>query len=261
MISVVGYGYVGKAVVANLKNNYNNDNVKIFDADDEKYIRLQDMSFSDKRNININAELIILCLPTPPDENGKVNSRYITDALDFLNTINYSNQILIKSTILYKYIQPYINELNIVYSPEFLNQRDAIQDMYKEKTIVLGGDAKNCAKVREILTAKLINGSTKEYVITDMEDAINLKYARNIKNALNVLYWNMIEDVFESDVENISKLMEYFPTQELSNITQDGSRGYGGACLPKDVNAVKYETGHTLLKAMTKYNTNLITRD
>ncbi len=251
-IAICGYGYVGKAI----HNSMCNDAAQrctIYDKVDDKY-------FPWEESVRLREhDVIFICLPTPYNRNYNHNKQYVQKFLYKLFEIEYKGLIIIKSTIPYEDIQKFTAGLNIVFSPEFLNASTSSSDFYKQKNIIIGADSfdlyeKTCSIFEKYFSFYRI----PIYRKTSIKAAISLKYARNIKNAMNVLYWNLIEDIsgYES-IDEIAKLMEYVPTDELSNIWQDGFRGYGGACLPKDIKTVQQDHNHPFLKAMESYNRKL----
>jgi len=249
MIGIVGVGIVGSAVYNSIKHEIiNSECVELFDIK-EGYKSLEEYPKHRLHDIRV----LFICVPTPLI-NDIIDISYVDNILHYLIECKYQGIVVIKSTIQWHHLKHYDNNLDILYMPEFLNEKTAIEDMYNQTHIIIGGDKITAKKFISLDIFKLREEA--QYHITSAKIASNFKYARNIKNALNVLYWNMIEDLF-GDESEIAKLMEYLPTDELTNIYQDKFRGYGGSCLPKDVKTILSDSDNILLHAINNYNDKL----
>lgn len=136
MIGICGFGVIGQAVYSYFSNRVPKPSIY------DKYKEIGSLAY-----LIYNCDVIFLCLPTlgygqDSSEFEKVLEKLIED--------NYSGLVVIKSTVLYSNIKPYLTKLNIVINPEFLSQHDAIKDMKNRKTTILGGDVDNLDKVSRI---------------------------------------------------------------------------------------------------------------
>ena len=242
MIGIIGMGYVGSAIYANIDRQYI-DKVYVYD----KYKKLK--KNSNLKMLKFNCEFIFVCVSTPENEDGSINSSNVLEVLDELK--DYSGTIILKSTILESDI-PDLN--NLVYNPEFLNQRTSNKDFQTQDYIVIGGEIQNTSAVAEMYT--LIFNLGNKFELCSIKEASNFKYLRNIKSALELLFWEFAEDITK-DSRKISNMLKNIPLSDMSIIGMDGFRGYGGACLPKDVNAFNHKHGHLLTKFMKEYNDTL----
>ena len=124
---IAGFGFVGQAVYGSVKNT---QNVAIFD----KYKKIG--SFQDL----LQQPFIFCCLPTPQAEDG---SQDFSEYFSFFNDLvqnKYNGILIVKSTVLYENIEPYLEKLNIVFNPEFLNQRRAVDDFKNQRVIIYADD-------------------------------------------------------------------------------------------------------------------------
>ena len=257
-IGIVGYGYVGKAVAASIKTRYSN-NITIFDKSERINRPFEDTTIDNTIN---RLDVLFVCLPTPT-ENGIQNSSYLYNFFHKLEQVKYKGIVVIKSTVLYSSIKQYITKFKIVVNPEFLNAQTSIFDFHEQKHIVLGGDPIIVNQIKSLYNEYFdlpnitkTESSFYNFTLCTIQEAIHFKYIRNLKNSLNVLYWNMVEDITD-DAEKMSDMMRYFPTDELSNIFHNGYRGYGGACLQKDAQALLNDTHHKFIENMEEYNERL----
>lgn len=249
-IGIIGMGMVGSAVYANIKKDYQLS-VRTFDFKNKTSFNL-----STGRSI-LDYSYLFLCLPTPEAEDGSQNSDYLTQVLDDLIQLNYKGVVIIKSTVLYSNIEEYIYDLKIVYNPEFLNAISSIEDFRKQQYLVLGGDIQNTKQV-EYMYEECFN---LDYLNTvehcSIKEAIDFKYTRNTLLAFKVAFWEMIHDLTKGNSRKMQEMLTNHSVDIYSTVGLDGSRGFGGACLPKDTKAWYVDNRHPLLKAVIDYNETL----
>ena len=257
-IGIIGLGFVGKA----LKNGLR-DNVDCIEIDPKLGTNLDDLK-------NYEPSIVFICLPTPMNDDGSQNIELVKDVINEINKFNQDILIVIKSTILPKYVEEFSNiNTNLVINPEFLRGNFANEDFINSNIIVFGGEDKSCVKLGNFyeVHTKCI---CKDYVNTDLMSASLLKYTINSFLALKVVFFNELKSVFDNLNSNndwsnfISSLSrdKRIGDSHMSVPGPDGRLGYGGPCFPKDVNAlVKYsqEIGAelTLLKKANNINNNI----
>ena len=240
---IAGFGFVGQAVFGSVKKP---DNVYILD----KYKGIGSVERLEKCSV------IFCCLPTVQKEDGNQCFSEYKEFLDYLVRDEYGGVLNIKSTVLYENIKPYIDKLNIVFNPEFLNQNSAIEDFSKQKIVILGGRIDLAKKVQDVYE-NYFTLTDVEYEFCSLEEAIQIKYMHNIYHAYKVLFWNFAQQ----QTGNARKMSELYhkitDRNEMSKVGADGKLGYGGACFPKDVNAFNHVHPNELTKFMRKYNLKL----
>ncbi len=226
-ILLVGYGFVGKAVFNTLKSKYN---VVIIDP------QYNNTNIAD----HLDAAGIVVCVPTPSLPNGGCDSQHIANVLD---QCPKNTPILIKSTVtptVVNAIETIYPDLAITYSPEFLREDWAIQDFAAQSFIVLGGSDPN-AFWQTILTDVL--PECKICFNCSQQEASIIKYTINSFLATKVAFFNNLYDLCQSaGVEyNIIKQIVTHDTRIGSSHTSvpgnNGERGFGGNCFPKDTTA------------------------
>ena len=123
-----------------------------------------------------------------------------------------------------------------VSNPEFLREGQAIRDWDCPDRIVIGADPEG---VRSVETVKRMHaGINAPVLVTDITSAEMVKYASNAFLATRISFINEIAalcDTLGASVDDVS--------QGLAMDSRTGSRvyagvGYGGSCLPKDVEAL-----------------------
>ncbi len=257
-VGIVGFGFVGKA----LKNSLR-DNVNCIEIDPKLGTNLNDLK-SHAPNI------VFICLPTPMNDDGSQNIDLVIDAISEINKFNQDLLIVIKSTILPKYVEDVLNIYqDLIINPEFLREKFANEDFINSEIIVFGGDETNCTKLANFYK-KYTDCICKDYVNTDALSASLVKYTINSFLALKVVFFNEIKSIFDNlNTKNnwldfISSLSKdkRMGNSHMNVPGPDGRYGFGGPCFPKDVKAlIEYsqEVGYelTLLKKANSINNNI----
>tara|TARA_Y100001970_G_scaffold107653_1_gene134637 strand:- start:3163 stop:4035 length:873 start_codon:yes stop_codon:yes gene_type:complete len=238
-IGIIGRGFVGSAVEHGfLCDDNHKADIKIFD----KSPKLSTHSLEETVN---HSTFIFVSVPTPANLNGSVN----LDALDIvLNNINkcIDNDciILIRSTITpgtSKFFSKKYPQLNIVFNPEFLTEKNAKEDFINQSRIILGGVNSLTAKVAELYKWRFDN--KVPIIQTDYQTAELIKYMNNIFLATKVSFMNEMLLVANKVGANWEKAVEGFVLDDRvgsSHINvpgHDGKFGFGGSCFPKDIQA------------------------
>lgn len=236
MIGIIGQGFVGNAVYQKFKNYYD---VLTYDLDDSKC----NATF---RKLSRECETIFICLPTPMDAGGRCNVSIVELELVGLNSHNIERKktIVIKSTVspgtTERWNKQYKN-LNIVFNPEFLTERNAVDDYENQKRIILGGPRPTTTEIKQIFSKVF----PKAHIIkTDSTHAEMVKYLTNSFLATKVSFANEMYQICEGLGVDYDKVIEYATQDERLGDSHwnvpgpDGDFGYGGHCFPKDVKAL-----------------------
>lgn len=126
--------------------------------------------------------------------------------------------------------------IGYISNPEFLREGQAIRDWDCPDRIVIGADPEG---VRSVETVKRMHaGIDAPVLVTDITSAEMVKYASNAFLATRISFINEIAalcDTLGASIDDVS--------QGLAMDSRTGSRvhagvGYGGSCLPKDVEAL-----------------------
>jgi UDP-glucose 6-dehydrogenase len=256
--TLIGLGVVGGA----LYNSYIGKGIEVFDESTEIFSKETPI-------MNSKDSIVIVCVNTPMLSSGDQNPMVLHRVLDALEDREFMGTVIIKSTVLYSNILQYTDKLNIVMSPEFLNQRSANEDFYNQNYFVLGGNIINTKLVEEFYKTNFKYNTRVEglkFEHCSMKEAIDFKYTRNILLASKVLFWEMIQDITGNSLK-MSSMMKNIPTPNQENISHNGYRGYGqsltknaddfSACLDKDLCATLKDHEHALLQAFNDYNESL----
>ena len=236
-IGIVGQGFVGNAIYQKFSKYYD---IKTYDIDKTKCNATKNETYSQS--------IIFICLPTPMDKNGSCNVDLITNVLGEIDLIKDNQEtegtVVIKSTITpgttEKWNKKY-EALNIVFNPEFLTERTAVEDFENTTRVVLGGPRPATTELKQIYT----NVFPKATIVkTDSTHAEMVKYMTNTFLSVKVSYANEIYKLCGALGIDYDKVVEYATYDERLGKTfwavpgTDGDFGYGGHCFPKDLAAL-----------------------
>ena len=257
-IGIIGYGFVGKALAAGL-----NDDVNLLKIDPKLNTKINDL-------IDYKPNAIFICVPTPMNEDFSQDISILIDVIKKINALNLQSLIIIKSTVLPKYIIEIEKQISeFIYNPEFLREKHANQDFIESKLIVFGENNTSAKKLEEIYRdySKCI---CTDYIYTDAIAASLIKYTINSFLATKVTFFNELNSLFnqsgtEESWDNFILAIANDPRIGNSHMQvpgHDGRLGFGGACLPKDSNAFNIyseEVGEplSLLKKVIKTNNKI----
>jgi UDPglucose 6-dehydrogenase len=204
-----------------------------------------------------NCQIIFLCLPTPPSEDGSADLHHVLDATEQICHIikKYDlreRKILInKSTvpvgtadktraILDKFVPDYT--IDVASNPEFLREGFAIEDSLKPERVVIGTESEYAEEVLKDLYQPFMRSGNPIYIM-DIKSAEITKYAANAFLATKISFMNDLSaycEVVGADIEKVRL--------GIGSDTRIGKRflfagvGYGGSCFPKDVRALIHST-------------------
>lgn len=213
------------------------------------------------------ADVVFLALPTPFDEaSQRFDSRAIEEAVSRLRS---GKVIVIKSTVLpgtTEALQARYPAQRFLFSPEFLTERTADEDMARPKVNLVGYTDVSRELAPHIL--RLFASAPFERIMSSRAAEL-YKYLRNAFFATKVVFFNQLYDLCEAIGVDYEALREcaaqdpwVAPGGQHTVIWHKGYRGYGGRCLPKDVRAfIQFAREHgvdlKLLKAVEAANASL----
>lgn len=240
MIGIIGYGMVGKAV----SNGFSKTEKLISDP------AINDLTIEYMCSKDVDA--IFVCVPTPTDDS---NYSILTSVLDQIFATNYKGLVVVKSTVLPKYLKGY----DVLYNPEFLSRATANEDFINPPMLIIGGDS---TKANELvkLYHEYSDVDPKKLFITTIEDACMAKYCMNSFYATKITFMNQMYDVAQevgANWSHVSMMLMNHPwmgTHHYQVPGPDGERGFGGPCLPKDTEALTKEFEVPLLDTVLLLN-------
>ena len=256
-IGIIGQGFVGNSVFQKFKSFF-----KVF-----TYDIISELCNSSYDDIIKNCNIIFVCLPTPMNNDGSCNVELVREVLSRLN--NETKAVIVnKSTIppgtTEGFQKQFIN-LKIIFNPEFLTERNAIEDFNNQDRIILGGPRPATTELKQIYSTVFPNS----YVIkTGSKHAEMIKYFTNCFLATKVSFANEMHDLCCALDLDYDKVVEYAKLDKRLGNSHwavpgpDGDFGFGGHCFPKDLSAIlqmtkDLDTTNNVLKSVQKTNDQL----
>ncbi len=253
-IGIIGQGFVGKAVYQKLKSFYS---VYTYDL-------IKQLCNSSLDELIDNCSVIFTCVPTPMNEDGSCNTKILENLISNLN--KKSTAIIVnKSTIppgTTEILNKKFKNINIIFNPEFLTERNAIEDFNNQNRIILGGERPYTTKIKQVYSKVFPNA----YVIkTGSKHAEMVKYFTNCFLANKVSFSNEMFDLCKAIDLDYDKVVEYATLDKRLGKSHwsvpgpDGDLGFGGHCFPKDLSAIikitdDLGTVNNILKSTKKTN-------
>lgn len=194
----------------------------------------------------------LICVGTPPDEDGSADVRHIVAAARSIGAhlARYA-VVIIKSTVpvgtsdrVRQEVRTALSgrnaavDFDVVSNPEFLKEGAALEDFVRPDRVVVGTDN---PRTTELLRA-LYEPFTRNHdrlVTMSIRSAELTKYAANAMLATKISFMNELAAVAEqvgADIEDIRIGIGSDPRIGYSFIYP--GIGYGGSCFPKDVKAL-----------------------
>ena len=234
---IAGYGFVGKAHELLFRNCRRE--IIIYDPPKGMEADLQ------------NTSAVVVCVPTPKAEDGTCD---MSAVYDVVGKIKETTPILIKSTISlqgWQELKTRFPEHRLCFSPEFLRAANFMNDVKDLDNVILSGDTEYWRDQYSY------NWPNVRIYVVDPEEAIAIKYFRNAFLATKVSFFNEIYDFCKAYDINFDQVQKGVTADNRIGEShsyvwpEEGTRGWGGYCFPKDTSA--------LLKMAEEKNLNLNT--
>ncbi|MEW6421709.1 MAG: UDP-glucose/GDP-mannose dehydrogenase family protein [Deinococcota bacterium] len=285
-VAVVGTGYVGLGTAVMLA--YLGHNVVGVDIDQAKVDLLQRGQLpiyephldqllldsgsrlrwtTDYASAIPNADVIFICVGTPPLPNGQPNLSYVAEAAQSIaRHLNGKLQVVVnKSTVpigtgdwVARLLEDHAPDYHagrylVVSNPEFLREGTALHDSFYPDRIVLGSDSPVAIAQLVRLYEPLLDqgfeapayvprplGYTRpELVTTSLSSAEMIKYAANAFLALKISFANEIAGLCEwvdADIQEVTRGIGC--DQRIGPRFLGAGAGWGGSCFGKDTAAL-----------------------
>ena len=239
VIGIVGQGFVGLALRAGFEPHYE--------------IETYDKFSTSKSTVNLHdlvllSDVIFVCVPTPMNKDGSCHTDIVEEVVLEINEISISSEstpiVVLKSTVppgTTDRLNSKCDGISVIFNPEFLTEANFIEDFKNQTRIILGGTRKGTNLLRQVYSKVF---PTAHIIKTGSITAEMVKYMTNAYLATKVSFSNEIKQICDEFGADYDKVVEYTTLDDRLGKTHwsvpgpDGDYGFGGHCLPKDINAL-----------------------
>jgi UDPglucose 6-dehydrogenase len=228
------------------------------------------------------AELIFVCVPTPMRKDGSVHTgivesviKDIVDEAVRLGRATDTFVVVVKSTVYPGFTNDMKKKypVRLVFSPEFLTEKNSVGDFENTNRILLGGDQEDGRVAFKFFEARLYDKIMLNQVLVAVcrpQEAEMTKLFTNGILMTKVLFCNEIYQLCQAMKINYEEVRALATLDRRIGLSHtyvpghDGQLGAGGHCFPKDINNVrdlcrKYDVAEKLFTAVIDRNNEIRT--
>lgn len=237
MIGIVGYGVVGKATK--------------FSLFPQEEVIIHDLTYNTQLSDISDCRLVFICIPTDNKDHIDKLKSLCCD----ISELNSQTEIVVRSTVppgFFNDLQKIVSN-PLTYLPEFLRERYSLEDSVNSKRMFYATNSN---------PSLLINFDSFNYKLRKMDfvELELLKMMRNNYHSMKIVFANHYYDICKKYGVNYDNLLFAFNKskngQTYLDVNED-LRGYGGKCLPKDIDFMIDEFGDSVELFKSIKNDNL----
>ena len=241
-IGIIGQGILGKTHKEYLLKNTANE-VFTFDINGD--------CNSTMDIISKKCEVVFVCVPTDTGKDGRLDMSIVESIAKELDKLGFIGKCVFRSTLRVgttERLQKKYPKIDFYFIPEFLTERFAKEDFENpHRSLPIGASSL-------LAGLKLYNLILENNILKGVEDIITTKEAEMLKISTNSFYamkiifanelnflckglgigYGIIREELIKDYRIGSAPIDQSGKDVHLRISQDGKKGYGGKCLPKD---------------------------
>lgn len=200
-----------------------------------------------------DADIVFLCLPTPPGGDGQADLSAVMQVAGQLGSLIDEYTVIVnKSTVpvgtgdrveeaIAENVDPEL--FDVVSNPEFLREGAAVEDFKYPERVVIGTGSDRAAELMTMLYEPFVR-SGNPIIVMDRRSAELTKYAANAMLATKITFMNEIANICEKVGANVDNIRRGIGTDSrIGKRFLFAGIGYGGSCFPKDVQAIHHTAG------------------
>ena len=258
-ICIVGLGYVGLPLAClasnyfdvvgydideNKINQINLNNCPLDDQYTKEVFKIGKFKASSDQNVIKEANIIIICVPTPIDEKHHPNLIPLKSAITTISkSINQNDLIIIESTIYpgttEEVLIPLLEQsglqagkdFGLAYCPERIDPGNQKWNLSNINRVLGGIDEKSVIKAKEFYST-FINSEIK--ILSSLRSAEAVKILENTFRDVNIAFINEMAKSFDNLNINLIEVIEGASTKPFGFMPFYPGPGVGGHCIPVD---------------------------
>jgi UDPglucose 6-dehydrogenase len=220
-------------------------------------IERENLSFTEDYDSLAGADIIFIAVGTPSQPDGAIDLSQVTSAASLIGRQLARNKkttlIVIKSTVTpgtaTTVVKPLLERdsgkscgggFGLCSNPEFLREGAAIEDTLRPDRVVIGSFDETSGRTLKSFYRRFYGPKQPRIVETTPENAELIKYASNTFLATKISFINFIARICETvpgaDVGDVAFGMGLDP--RIGSKYLQAGPGFGGACFPKDSQAL-----------------------